>query len=168
MRSIANIDKQMVVHNWLNNWREYTFFLDHERIYKLHCVIVCSTNMCLQQGPHSSETRGKETFLRCHQRWDRVPLHSALSRLQINLNILSAGPLQGKVNESGIQNIFHIKSWIKGHKIYLLGSLAESAQSRPNQLSFLIARFHALWSRILNKIYSEPPMHALSSCEGLI
>ena len=44
--------------------------------------------------------------------------------------------------------------------------LAEPTQSWPNELGCLAGRFYGLHSRISNKIYSEPLMHALSHCDG--
>ena len=61
---------------------------------------------------------------------------------------------------------FCLKSYIEGHRNGQLWSLAEPAQSRPNGLRCQADRFYGLQSRISNKIYSEPMMHALLSCEG--
>ena len=66
---------------------------------------------------------------------------------------------------NGVQNIFCLKSYIKGHRNGQLDSLAEPARFRPNGLGCLAGRFYGLQSMISDKIYSEPLMHALSSCE---
>ena len=64
--------------------------------------------------------------------------------------------------------MFCSKFYIEGHRIYQLSSLAKSAKSRLNCLSWLGGVFHVLQSRISNKKYLEPLMYALSPYKSLI
>ena len=59
--------------------------------------------------------------------------------------------------------IFCLKSYVNGHRY---GSLVEPAKIRQIQLSCLADCFYGHQSRILNKVYSKPLMHALSPCKG--
>ena len=62
------------------------------------------------------------------------------------------------VHATGVQIMFYLKSYIEGHRIHLLGSLADMANMDSIGLA-VAGGFFALQSRISNKIYSEPVKH---------
>ena len=72
----------------------------------------------------------------------------------MKLKKLSTGPALGERACIRGSEYFFLESQIEGHKVHQLGSLANSAQSRPNRLSCLVGGFYGLY--------------ILSPCEGLI
>ena len=69
--------------------------------------------------------------------------HSTLSGIYIyiNLTLLSTGPSGMKEHALGVQNIFCLTSYIKGHRNRLQGSLVNSAWIGPGRPSSLVGRF---------------------------
>ena len=65
-----------------------------------------------------------------------------------------------ETHASGVQNIFCLKSYVKGHKIYQLGSLVDSALVGHRGYAKLAGRLHVLKSRISNITCSESFKHA--------
>ena len=75
--------------------------------------------------------------------------HSMLSGIWLELKKNSMWPSRGEracILKSFRIYFFEILDW--GHKSGQLGSLAESAQSRPIHLGCLAGRFYGLWIRI--------------------
>ena len=89
-----------------------------------------------------------------------------LKRLHIELKILSTGLAQGE-RATGVQNIFYLKSLIKGHIIHQLGSLVDLAWIGPVGLSCLAGEFSSLSVGFqVRYTYSEHLLRSLSPCNG--